>query len=461
MAPLRSGALSTSPGDKRHAAAFPRDFKPAASHHSQKWNSPGSNARPQSASRMRGKSVERLSNLSLDESTTSRTSRCTSASRCASRNSRVDQSHLTARPPLSMGSSRPASQPHCPRHESRSRVTSPHPTSYWRDLSAARGTATPHWKSVVPTQPPSKCDRSPPTSLPSRNHSGMYQGSPPHVANRCCWFATSDVQACGRDSGITSPAPSAKWSPAIPVDFTSPYKMNKSGHYEAEADNFSTPVAKDAWYWPSPCRNLIRSEERHCASDGVSGTKHFSIGDQPAKHFSIGDQPDDNAQVVSDDRSRQLSEVARSLETAAAALRNVVSPGFNVEGTASLLSGLSKSRLLQSPWRDSRCVDDVSKVTLAKGSCTPSVAAYPNMCQCRPSDEASSCKHDDEPLARLARENEALRGALGDAVRKLTELEGEKERFLSEDVFDLVNSLCRDSTGGAPESPEREQRSEK
>jgi len=304
---------------------------------------------------------------------------------------------------------------------------------------------------VVPTQPPSKCDRSPPTSLPSRNHSGMYQGSPPHVANRCCWFADSDVQACGRDSGITSPAPSAKWSSAIPVDFTSPYKMNKSGHYEAEADNFSTPVAKDAWYWPSPCRNLIRSEERHCASDGVSG----------AKHFSIGDQPDDNAQVVSDDRSRQLSEVARSLETAAAALRNVVSPDFNVEGTASLLSGLSQSRLLQSPWRDSRCVDDVSKVTLAKGSCTPSVAAYPNMCQCRPSDEASSCKLDDEPLERLARENEALRGALGDAVRKLTELEGEKERFLSEDVFDLVNSLCRDSTGGAPESPEREQRSEK
>jgi hypothetical protein len=50
---------------------------------------------------------------------------------------------------------------------------------------------------------------------------------------------------------------------------------------------------------------------------------------------------------------------------------------------------------------------------------------------------------------RLTRENTALRGALGDAVRRLAELEGEKERFISEDVFDLVNSLCRDSTGGS------------
>lgn len=49
----------------------------------------------------------------------------------------------------------------------------------------------------------------------------------------------------------------------------------------------------------------------------------------------------------------------------------------------------------------------------------------------------------DVPVDRLTRENEVLRGALGDAVRRLSELEGEKERFMSEDVFDLVNSLCR------------------
>jgi len=43
----------------------------------------------------------------------------------------------------------------------------------------------------------------------------------------------------------------------------------------------------------------------------------------------------------------------------------------------------------------------------------------------------------------LSKENEALRAALSDAMKQIGELEGEKERFMSEDVFDLVNSLCR------------------
>jgi len=55
--------------------------------------------------------------------------------------------------------------------------------------------------------------------------------------------------------------------------------------------------------------------------------------------------------------------------------------------------------------------------------------------------------------ARLTRENEALRGALGQAVRRLSELEGEQERFLAEGVFDLVNSICG-SAAGAPAGPE-------
>jgi len=46
------------------------------------------------------------------------------------------------------------------------------------------------------------------------------------------------------------------------------------------------------------------------------------------------------------------------------------------------------------------------------------------------------------PVLRLSQENEALRGALGQAMKRLSELEGEQERFLAEGVFDLVNSLC-------------------
>merc|ERR1719499_2062578 len=54
-------------------------------------------------------------------------------------------------------------------------------------------------------------------------------------------------------------------------------------------------------------------------------------------------------------------------------------------------------------------------------------------------------------ISRLSRENEQLRGALGDVVRRLKELEGEQERFMSEDVYDFVNSLCR--TEGLPLDP--------
>lgn len=42
----------------------------------------------------------------------------------------------------------------------------------------------------------------------------------------------------------------------------------------------------------------------------------------------------------------------------------------------------------------------------------------------------------------LRMENEALRDALGECLRKLSALEGERELFLEEGVFDLVNSLC-------------------
>jgi len=62
-------------------------------------------------------------------------------------------------------------------------------------------------------------------------------------------------------------------------------------------------------------------------------------------------------------------------------------------------------------------------------------------------EESSSCTGCDPPLtpeAALAKENEVLRTALGDAKRRLKELEGEEEGFMCEGAFDLVNSLCRD-----------------
>jgi len=49
-------------------------------------------------------------------------------------------------------------------------------------------------------------------------------------------------------------------------------------------------------------------------------------------------------------------------------------------------------------------------------------------------------------VANLALENRALKGALNNAVKRLSELEGEQECFMSEGVFDLVNSICRDGS---------------
>jgi len=61
-----------------------------------------------------------------------------------------------------------------------------------------------------------------------------------------------------------------------------------------------------------------------------------------------------------------------------------------------------------------------------------------------PTSFATSRSEDvKNAVANLARENRALKGALNNAVKRLSELEGEQECFLSEGVFDLVNSPCR------------------
>mmetsp|Transcript_93488 Transcript_93488/g.166331 ORF Transcript_93488/g.166331 Transcript_93488/m.166331 type:complete len:352 (+) Transcript_93488:100-1155(+) len=54
--------------------------------------------------------------------------------------------------------------------------------------------------------------------------------------------------------------------------------------------------------------------------------------------------------------------------------------------------------------------------------------------------EASSPSRTE---SRLRLENEALRTALLECVQRMAELEGEREMFLAEGVFDLVNSLCK------------------
>jgi len=49
-------------------------------------------------------------------------------------------------------------------------------------------------------------------------------------------------------------------------------------------------------------------------------------------------------------------------------------------------------------------------------------------------------------MANLSLENRALRGALNNAVKRLSELEGEQDCLMSDRVFDLVNSVCQQAS---------------
>merc|ERR1712151_1379387 len=56
-------------------------------------------------------------------------------------------------------------------------------------------------------------------------------------------------------------------------------------------------------------------------------------------------------------------------------------------------------------------------------------------------EAASERSGSSEAMLKL--ENQALRNALTDAVSRLSKLEGDQERFMSEGIFDLVNALSR------------------
>lgn len=164
------------------------------------------------------------------------------------------------------------------------------------------------------------------------------------------------------------------------------------------------------------------------------------------------------------DRALHLCEIAKSLETAANALRQAVGQGVDSleqssdesassfsEG-CSLLGGKPNAYSCGDTWTDTSIHESMQESSHPSG-CTSTSSALQNLLSNLPRrlEATATALHARNEVhgpgslrkATLSRENELLRGALGDAARRLAELEGEKERFLSEDVFDLVNSLCR------------------
>lgn len=183
---------------------------------------------------------------------------------------------------------------------------------------------------------------------------------------------------------------------------------------------------------PPPCHWAWAAEPASVATP-TSDRRCFSIADDTPpcyhpEHFSIADRPPLDPKA----REERYQEVARSLEIAACAIRQVISHG----------GAFTK--------------DGLPQANASSLSSAPQLASSPAATSLGGQEVSSDCQDKQVSVARLSRENEVLRGALGDAMRRLKELEGEQERFLSEGVFDLVNSLCRsgagDTTGRASRS---------
>jgi len=172
--------------------------------------------------------------------------------------------------------------------------------------------------------------------------------------------------------------------------------------------------------------------------------QHFSVSDldspsrQSVQHFSIADP-----ELLPPSRAQQFQEVVQSLETAASAIRQVFGQGA---GGAEFIAC---SRGGSAPVSPSMAGSISSATPAANG-----LWCYNSQAQTPAFDTSglggfTSISFSSQDAARqasvdeLSRENAALRGALGDAVRRLSELEGEQEHFMSEGVFDLVNSLHR------------------
>lgn len=204
-----------------------------------------------------------------------------------------------------------------------------------------------------------------------------------------------------------------------------------------------------------------------CDASAAGGVEHFCIGDmsmeQPPSPTRLWHSGSALNAASAASRTQQFQEVATSLETAASAIRKVIHrtsmvanispevtlrpPGENASPAASSNSSASSPITSASQ----RCVS----------SCTSFSATFVPPAGCSGKDQSvssaryadsSRCASVGDVAARLSRENEALRGALTDAVSRLAELEGEKEQFLSEGVFDLVNTVCRDKGEDFPDA---------
>jgi len=168
------------------------------------------------------------------------------------------------------------------------------------------------------------------------------------------------------------------------------------------------------------------------SNDAEDGVKHFSIADRSSPQLAS--------------RAQHFQEVAQTLETAVSAVsavKNGKKPGLDCNAIAQ--STNSPPHQVATPLGSLRNMNNTTPRSSFRHAPHSKKSSFDR--NVAPNSFATSRSEAvKNAVANLALENRALKGALNNAVKRLSELEGEQECFMSEGVFDLVNSICRDGS---------------
>lgn len=171
-------------------------------------------------------------------------------------------------------------------------------------------------------------------------------------------------------------------------------------------------------------------------------TQHFdmSIADTPLREESCNGSITSTKALKADGlahgpRSEQFQGVAQSLHDAATALRLAVGRHLPPTSPASLGTGTG-------PHMSSSAAQPSPGTARSLGS----VPASSRLVSCQGSAERAGAVPDPVDTTPLERENASLRAELSDAMRKVAELQDERQGFYDEGIYDIVNSVCKQDT---------------
>lgn len=198
------------------------------------------------------------------------------------------------------------------------------------------------------------------------------------------------------------------------------------------------------WAGPSELADNLSTEFFDAAK--VAAQSQADDAEDGVKHFSIADRA--SPQLTS--RTQHFQAVTQTLETAVSAVsavKNGKKPGLDGSAADSAVAHLANTppHQIATPLGSLRNMKDTTPRSSFRPTLHTKRSSYDR--NVAPTSFATSRSEAvKNAVANLALENRALKGALNNAVKRLSELEGEQECFLSEGVFDLVNSLCREGS---------------